>query len=396
MSADYLYWKISKRPNVMLSIPPIHSPGIYKSLLKQALTIFSGRHRGNKNRFLHEDCVYTNSGRSSLFIILRTLNYLNPEKNEIIVPAYSCPSIPAAINKSKLKIVFCDIANKSFNCDEKYLKKLITGKTLAIVSQHLFGIKEDVSLIKEVANQNNVFLIEDCAQLYVSDFNKRDMSNTYGDFCFFSFGLGKSMTAGEGSVIYCRDTSMIKSLQFTLSEYPFPNFFHLIRVYLILMVYPIFLSKFFYGIIQLTKLNPENNIFKSDFKVKRYSMTLYRLLLLQLSNITKVKKQREIVAMRYRNSITNPSIFHFKKSKSYLRYPNLVLNKRVEISKNNHLGLSRMYRTCLTQNNKFNYKNRKDTFPNAEMLAKSLITLPVHDRVTKKRLLRIINFFNKV
>ncbi len=49
------------------------------------------------------------SGKAALYLILRALHSLSPERNKVLIPAYTCFSVPSAIVKAGLGISLCDI-----------------------------------------------------------------------------------------------------------------------------------------------------------------------------------------------------------------------------------------------------------------------------------------------
>ncbi len=55
-----------------------------------------------------ERLFYVSSGRTALWLIMKALSALRPKK-EVLVPAYTCPAIPAAILKAGLKPVLVDM-----------------------------------------------------------------------------------------------------------------------------------------------------------------------------------------------------------------------------------------------------------------------------------------------
>ena len=59
--------------------------------------------------FNAEHCYLVSSGKAALYLILMALKTLHPERQEVIMPAFCCYSVPSAIKRAGLKIRLCDI-----------------------------------------------------------------------------------------------------------------------------------------------------------------------------------------------------------------------------------------------------------------------------------------------
>ena len=89
---------------IQRTLPPAATP-IY---LKDIINGFKGLTNGQKEitRFESElkkyykvkHCFLVSSGKAALIIILKALHELHPERNEVLIPAYTCYSVPSAIS----------------------------------------------------------------------------------------------------------------------------------------------------------------------------------------------------------------------------------------------------------------------------------------------------------
>ncbi|MDX1701801.1 MAG: DegT/DnrJ/EryC1/StrS family aminotransferase, partial [Melioribacteraceae bacterium] len=59
-----------------------------------------------------EHVFFVSSGKAALTIVLKVLNTID-SRQEVIIPAYTCYSVPAAIKKAGLRIILCDINSDS-------------------------------------------------------------------------------------------------------------------------------------------------------------------------------------------------------------------------------------------------------------------------------------------
>src|SRR6185436_15941540 len=102
------------------------------------------------------------NGTDALQIAMMALD-LQPG-DEVITPSFTYIATTEVVALLRLKPVFVEVDKKTFNIDAEALQKAITPKTKAIVPVHLYGQSCDMEPIMRIANENNLFVIEDNAQ----------------------------------------------------------------------------------------------------------------------------------------------------------------------------------------------------------------------------------------
>ena len=112
----------------------------------------------------------------------------------VITTAFSWIATSAAITMAGGKVVFCDIEKDGFNIDPEQIRKKITKRTAGIIPVHLYGIPADMEKIMKIANQHNLWVIEDCAQAHLAAIKGKKVGN-FGSFGTFSFFPGKNLGA---------------------------------------------------------------------------------------------------------------------------------------------------------------------------------------------------------
>jgi perosamine synthetase len=62
-------------------------------------------------RFELKGCEFVSSGRAGMTLLLETLRELqgDPQRTEVIIPGYTCFSVPASIERAGLRVRVCDI-----------------------------------------------------------------------------------------------------------------------------------------------------------------------------------------------------------------------------------------------------------------------------------------------
>lgn len=125
--------------------------------------------------------------------------------DEVIMPSYTFVSTANAMTLRGAKIVFVDIRPDTMNIDETLIKSAITHKTRAIMPVHYAGVACEMNVIMEIANNYNLFVIEDAAQAIMSEY-KGEKCGTFGDFGCLSFHETKNISMGEGGSLLIKDS----------------------------------------------------------------------------------------------------------------------------------------------------------------------------------------------
>ena len=153
-------------------------------------------------------CVGVANGTDALEIAIEALNF--PLGSEIIVPANSFIASSEVVTRSGHKVVFCDCDENNYTISINNLKSKITQKTKAIIAVHLFGHPCDMDAILQIAAENKLKVIEDCAQAHGAEF-KGHKVGAIGNVGTFSFFPGKNLGAyGDGGAIVSNDEELAK------------------------------------------------------------------------------------------------------------------------------------------------------------------------------------------
>ena len=132
--------------------------------------------------------------------------------DEIIMPSYTFVSTANAFVLRGARPIFIDIRPDTMNMDENLIEDAITEKTKAIVPVHYAGISCEMDKIIEIANKNNLFIVEDAAQGMSSEYKGRPLG-TMGDFGCFSFHETKNFSMGEGGAIMINNDSYFEEAE---------------------------------------------------------------------------------------------------------------------------------------------------------------------------------------
>jgi len=119
---------------------------------------------------------------------------------EVIVPPYTFTSTATSVLMHNAIPIFSDVKEDIYCLDPEKLKNSLTSLTKAIIPVHLFGHACDMDEIMEFAKENNLRVIEDCAQAPAGNYKNRNLG-TIGDCGIFSFQESKNIMTGEGGML---------------------------------------------------------------------------------------------------------------------------------------------------------------------------------------------------
>jgi dTDP-4-amino-4,6-dideoxygalactose transaminase len=128
--------------------------------------------------------------------------------DEVLVPAYTFQATAAAPMAAGAIPVIVDVDPNTLCMDVKAAEAAITEKTRAIIPVHLGAQMADMDAIMELAEKHNLIVIEDCAHAHGAKWRGKG-AGTIGHFGSFSMQSSKTMTAGEGGFLICRDEDMV-------------------------------------------------------------------------------------------------------------------------------------------------------------------------------------------
>ena len=157
-------------------------------------------------KFEMDFCKYTKSkyavavsnGTAALHLSLKALGI--KKCDEVIIPDLTFVADASAILASNAKPVIVDINRNNFFLSITNLKKNITKRTKAIIPVHIYGQVCNIDEVLDVAHENDLKIIEDCAHA-VGTFHNSKHVGTLGDTGCFSFYPTKNITTAEGGMV---------------------------------------------------------------------------------------------------------------------------------------------------------------------------------------------------
>lgn len=156
----------------------------------------------------------TCSGTVALLIALRTLRQRAPERDTVVVPAYTCPLVAIAVHAAGLRVHPCDTRPGHFDMDPGALRAACNARTLAVLPTHLGGRVADVEGAAAIARAVGAWVIEDAAQALGARAGNGSVG-LRGDIGFFSLAAGKGLSLFEGGLLASRHADLREALRQT-------------------------------------------------------------------------------------------------------------------------------------------------------------------------------------
>ena len=158
-------------------------------------------------------CIVTNSGTISLTMAALALD-LKPG-DEVIVPNYTMIATPNSMKLLGVIPVFVDVEPQTLCLEIKKIRSVISSRTKAIILVLANGRypKTEIRKFKQLADENNLYLIEDAAQSLGSFYPNGKHIGTVGEIGSFSFSTPKIISTGQGGALVTNNDSIAKKIR---------------------------------------------------------------------------------------------------------------------------------------------------------------------------------------
>jgi len=154
------------------------------------------------------------SARYGFYLLLQAIGV--GAGDEVIIPGLTYFAIPAMVPLLGARPVFADVGLRSHVLDPEAFRAAITPRTRAVVPTHLFGTPCDMGVILQIARENNVQVIEDCAQSTGARY-KGQRVGQIGQHAYYTFGLTKNITTLSGAMVTTSDPGVAARVRAALA-----------------------------------------------------------------------------------------------------------------------------------------------------------------------------------
>ncbi|WP_353779124.1 aminotransferase class I/II-fold pyridoxal phosphate-dependent enzyme [Winogradskyella sp. 3972H.M.0a.05] len=151
--------------------------------------------------------------------------------DEVITADFTFAATVEVIALLKLTPVLVDVDEDTFNINIDAIKKAITPKTKAIVPVHLFGQCANMEAIMQIAEEHNLYVIEDNAQAiganYVYSDGRKAKAGTIGHVAATSFFPSKNLGCyGDGGAIFTNDDELAHTIRGIVNHGMYKRYHH--------------------------------------------------------------------------------------------------------------------------------------------------------------------------
>jgi len=220
--------------------------------------------------------VFVSSGRAALTILLKVLRE-GSDRREVVIPAYTCFSVPSAVARAGLTIRLCDVDSKTLDIDLNALVRLDLERVLCIVPSGLYGLPGDLVAMEPIAQRSGAFLVDDAAQCLGATQQGRPCG-TFGDAGLYSLGRGKGITTMGGGILVTRRDDLAHRISRERSTLPHPATGPVFTAVIASLVYALMIRPSLYWLIDRAPfLELGASYFEPNFPIAQLSAYQRRL-----------------------------------------------------------------------------------------------------------------------
>lgn len=435
------------------TLPPAASPIYPRDILSGIKGIFRGKKELERfeseleEYFRVKHCFLVSSGKAALTLILQALKELYPDRDEVLIPAFTCYSVPSSTVRAGLKVKPCDIDPDTLDFDFNQLSKLLSqcpsakasndhselflynqqttslpqarrssneavlqpnassNRLLAIIPVHLFGLPADIARLRKIVNDPEITIVEDAAQTMGAEWNGKKLG-TLGDVSFFSLGRGKAISTVEGGIILTDRGDISEKIRVQMEEVPHYSIFGLLALFFNGIALSFFMHPTRFWLPKsLPFLKLGDTIYNPHFKMRKMSAFQAGLARTWRGKLKALKEIRRRNSRKW-TSVSKAEYLHCYCSENgavpdMIRYPVRIDNEAIRaklLRESERMGLGIMF---TYPNSIDGIQELRDNFqgldyPVAKEIAHQMVTLPIHLFVSQKDKAEILALISQI
>lgn len=197
------------------SFTPAEADAVSKVLLSNKVNYWTGQEcREFEKEFAQftqtQYAVAVANGTVALDLALKALGV--GVGDDVIVTSRTFLASASSIVTAGANPIFADVELDSQNISRRTIEAVLTTNTKAIICVHLAGWMCDMDPIMQLAEEKDIWVIEDCAQAHGA-FYKGQSAGSIGHIGAWSFCQDKIMTTGgEGGMVTTNDENLWKKM----------------------------------------------------------------------------------------------------------------------------------------------------------------------------------------
>ena len=298
-------------------------------------------------------CVGLASGLDALWIAFRILGI--GAGDEVIVQGNTYIASVMGITMNGATPVFVE-PDEYYNIDASKLEEKITERTKAVLVVHLYGQASNMEPIVALTRKYGLRLVEDCAQSHGATFNGQQ-TGTFGDIGCFSFYPSKNLGAfGDAGAIVTNDDRIAEDIRV------FRNYGSEKRYY--------------------------NKVVGANSRLDEIQAGFLRV---RLKHLDELAEEKKAICERYLNEIKNDKLRlpTIRSGASHIWHQFVINTDRrdelIEYLDGNNIGTIIHYPIPPHLSEAYAYLGIKEgTLPITERYAKSVLSIPLYNGMTKE------------
>jgi len=317
--------------------------------------------------------IGVSSCTAALFLALKRYD-IGPG-DEVITTPMTFIATANVVEHCGAKPVFVDVEEDTGNLDARQIEAVIGPKTKAIIPVHLYGQMCDMRFISTIARKHNLRVIEDCAHC-IEGARDGVRVGELSDAACFSFYATKNITSGEGGAITCNDEESAHWYSCARSH----------------------------GMTKNAAQRYEKLYEHWDMEFLGYKANLTNiqasLLLHQLERIEDLWKARQRIAQAYISAFAGKDYLKLHALRSDTKHAHHLFtvltdprsrDRHLEELQKGGIGVVVNYRAVhLLDYYRKKYSLTRGTFPHAELIGDSTITIPLYPRLEEDEVAYVI------
>jgi len=353
-------------------------------------------------------CEFVSTGRAAMTLALLALKALDGgRRNEVVIPSYTCFSVPSSVVRAGLKVRLADVDPTTLDFAPGEIERLDGSRVLAVVATNLYGFPNDLAAITKLARERGIYVVDDAAQCLGASIGGRP-SGTWGDVGLYSFDKGKNVTSIDGGVLVTNFEPVAEAIAqhthglraCTAGE----SVAHLVK----LMVYAALLHPRRYWLPNsMPFLGLGTTAYRTDYPLAQYDEWMAPMGHRLLSRLDATTAQRRENAERYERLLPwGPKLQAIVPRQgavpAYLRFPVLIhpeyRDQVLTALRANGIGATASYPTAIIDVPELHSDLRAGDWRGigGQEIARRILTLPTHGYVTGQDQDRTVNVIASV
>jgi dTDP-4-amino-4,6-dideoxygalactose transaminase len=315
---------------------------------------------------------------------------MDEHKTEVVIPSYTCYSVPSSIANAGLTARILDIDPTTLDYDYDKLENIDFENVLAIISSNLYGLPNNLPNLENLVAKYNVYLIDDAAQAMGATIGHR-FCGTFGEVGIFSLDKGKNITSIDGGIIITNSDELARLVQKEVVLLQEPSSSNMLIYILKILIYSLFMHPNLYWLpnnLPFLKLGATK--YTTDYPLAAYSKILAGIGVQLFKRLDEITNIRVANALRIKSDIASSRKISLisaplDSKPVFLRLPVLVndpsmRNLIIKKLQKKGIGATGSYPASIAEIDEVrNITNLQLSEANEGMkIARKIITLPTH------------------